>query len=51
MARPTKELAWIIKERNVVIVSLMERGITQADIARIMRVPRNTVSMVVRKTT
>lgn len=51
MARPVKEQQWIIEERNRVIKGLASSGISQADIGRIMRLPRNTVSVVLSKKT
>lgn len=49
MARPTKKEAVVIENRNVLIIyAYTILGISQANIARIFRLPRNTVSHVVK---
>jgi len=46
--RPRREEHYLIEERNNLIFQLDKKEISQADIARIFRVPRNTVCSVLK---
>lgn len=48
MARPKSEQGYIIQKRNEFIRMAAGLGISQADIARIFRLPRNTVNTVLK---
>jgi predicted transcriptional regulator len=39
---------YLIRERNILIKKLSEQGMSQADIARIFKIPRNTVCTVLK---
>lgn len=47
--RPSKKEKYIIDKRNEIIDMLYKENFSQADIARIMRIPRNTVWQVLKK--
>lgn len=49
MGRPLHEQKFIIQVRNDIVFQLREHGLSQSDIARVLRLPRNTVSAVIRK--
>ncbi len=46
MARPKNSEKHIIEIRNRLIRALLIKKITQADIARVFRIPRNTVYLI-----
>jgi predicted XRE-type DNA-binding protein len=50
MSRPSQDLAKLINVRNDLIIQCVESGeLNQSEVATIFRLPRNTVSVVVRK--
>lgn len=48
MARPTKEEIRLFEERKRLMLLSISNGFTQAEVGRIFRIPRNTVSTTVR---
>lgn len=47
MARPRKDKKHLIQERNSIIYQLLYKGYSQTDVATILRLPKNTVHVVV----
>jgi len=47
--RPTKEKEKIIAERNRLILLGINNGFNQSEVADMFRIPRNTVSLIVKK--